>query len=495
MKLFKLIKLGHKNITHHKKQTAMTVIIVGTLFSLLMALQFVVQGVENIFINREEQIFSNKTYIQARNSNYDYHRNIANKIDIECEEEIKKQNQDKKEYNIEDQKLFECKERKNAETNFWKKDQNINKIKQKFNKRAKKFGGKVTSEVKYVKKDGIIYAFYSSKMFENIIKADLLTTPKDSIPALVSVHDAFDLLNIKTRAGASDKEIRQNINRTKKEIIGKVFEKNNQKIYVVGIIPYGKNYPTLSKYRNDIKIIDIVLGQISGYKEISSYIYINDGSKNVKNFFKKAKHEHYEIIIGFNDYHQAYNYYKYETGKKDPIIFADTGDYFAIKHPVSEIITNRINHIYNMKVFKNALSIINYVLLFIAVIIIIFTFLKIINQDNKLMALYRSLGATGADVFVIYLWHLVELCILVIIYALIIANLMAVIVSFYYQTDINTSVALFYGENINKRYWLIGFNKELMSVILIILLSAPIVSLLTIDQLSMKNIAKRLKKQ
>lgn len=54
-------------------------------------------------------------------------------------------------------------------------------------------------------------------------------------------------------------------------------------------------------------------------------------------------------------------------------------------------------------------------------------------------------------------------------------------------------VSLFYVKNITATF--IGFNLEIIKIIGAILLSAPIVSILTLDQLSIKNATRRLKKQ
>lgn len=47
MKLPKLIKIGHRNLVHHKKQTILTVVVIGALFSILIAVQFIFQGLED----------------------------------------------------------------------------------------------------------------------------------------------------------------------------------------------------------------------------------------------------------------------------------------------------------------------------------------------------------------------------------------------------------------------------------------------------------------
>ncbi len=311
MKLLKLIKLGHKNITHHKKQTILTIIIVGSLFSLLIALQFVVQGVQNIFINKEDEITSGKTYIQARNSSESYHQDLRMKNIIECEKQTgyeyskdvnwndNENNKINKNKEQKQEKFYNCKDEKDKKTDFWKKDQDINKINKIFNKRAKKYNGRVVSNVQYVVlKNGIEYSFYSLKTFKNLIEVDLSKAPKGSIPTIISFNKAADLINKEYSSDISNKKKREIIKYIRNNTLGKVFEEVGQKLYIVGVMHYGKDSPTLSKYEGDIKILDIILSNIN--EKYSFSIYINDNSQNVKDFIMSV-HENFNTDMTLAD--------------------------------------------------------------------------------------------------------------------------------------------------------------------------------------------------
>ena len=65
MKLPKLIKLGHRNLVHHKKQTILIVVVIGALFSILIAVQFIFQGLEDFHRQQSLGVFDNKIYITA----------------------------------------------------------------------------------------------------------------------------------------------------------------------------------------------------------------------------------------------------------------------------------------------------------------------------------------------------------------------------------------------------------------------------------------------
>ena len=71
MKLPKLIKLGHRNLVHHKKQTILTVVVIGVLFSILIAVQFIFQGLEDFHRQQSLGVFDNKIYITAQGNYID----------------------------------------------------------------------------------------------------------------------------------------------------------------------------------------------------------------------------------------------------------------------------------------------------------------------------------------------------------------------------------------------------------------------------------------
>ena len=88
-----------------------------------------------------------------------------------------------------------------------------------------------------------------------------------------------------------------------------------------------------------------------------------------------------------------------------------------------------------------------------------------------------------------------ELCLLTVLFALGTGALLALGVSWHYSADFNAAASLLYVKHITGLVPLIGFNLEIVKIIGAIVISAPIVSILTLDQLSMKNVARRLKKQ
>ncbi len=131
----------------------------------------------------------------------------------------------------------------------------------------------------------------------------------------------------------------------------------------------------------------------------------------------------------------------------------------------------------------------------IAIIIVVFTFIRLVDQDARLVALYRSLGATKLDVFTIYLWYLMELCLLSILLASVIGLVMACIISLLNMPALKVELEAFYGLKPQIPLVLVGINAQIAKLMATIMIIAPATSILTIDQLSSRNIAKRLKNE
>lgn len=484
MKLFKLIKLGHKNITHHKKQTIFTVIIIGSLFSILMALQFLVQGIENIVIKEYNQTLAEKTYIVARNSNSGDMEDAHNKASAKCHDNIPEEPLET--YNI---RYMKCLNNSNYEEETFAKDQDINKINQIFSNRSKPYNGKIAGNIQFINYQPIV----PIELFKKLITADLSKKPIDALPVIMNFEGAAKLIDQRISKKASNQEKLDLIKKVRVETIGKTFDINEKKIYIAGIMPYGKDSVKIAKADTEFKLLDIILENIISPSDFS-FIYLNDNSQIVKDFMTKFNFTYYATILEFEKLEDAYKYYQYENHIVDPNIWSNN-DYKKAKHTISELLTNKIQTVYKFKLFKFMISFANYVLLVVAVIVIVFTFLKLINQDSKLMALYRSLGATGFDVFLIYFWYILELCLLAIVYSFVVAGTLVLIISNHYSADFNSEISLFFGRILTDFKIFIGFNQELVQIVMVILLSAPLVSILTIDQLSMKNTAKRLKRQ
>lgn len=133
------------------------------------------------------------------------------------------------------------------------------------------------------------------------------------------------------------------------------------------------------------------------------------------------------------------------------------------------------------------------ILLAIAACIAATTLSHIASEDVSTIALYRSLGATTKDIYLIYLLYLLELCL--------IAAIVCFLASLLFVGIMTLTNASALGIVLQKAYHLsevpsvsmLGFNLQFFLVLGSILLIAPLSLLLTTKSFSPKAIAKKLK--
>ena len=480
MKLPKLIKLGHRNLTHHKKQTIFTVIVVGSLFSVLIAAQLVVQGLENFYIQHNLAIFNGSTYITARACKFNQ---------LESSSSMSHCFQDNGEF---DKQCLQNQNNQPAPCSANQQQANIL-----FTNRTKPYGGEVIGNVEIRNYRFSKITIYPQGIFTNSITADLSTKPQDALTTVISLQQAAVLLKIPIEQIYSRQAKINIIDEIKTKSIGKTFVYNNQKIFIAGILPYGAHYISIARHTRDIRPLNWVLSQVGVYDHVTDsggLFFINDKSTAINSVIANSTPYAYHSIIKFNSLERAYDYFKYELDHTSPSLF-NANRPQSPQYLTGEIATNSMRFRLSFEIKRFVLSFAIYALLITAVIIIVFTFLRLVTQDSRLIAMYRSLGATAQDVWFIYLWYVFELCLLTVLFALSTGALLALGVSWHYSADFNAAASLFYAKHITGLVPLIGFNLEIVKIIGAIVISAPIVSILTLDQLSMKNVARRLKKQ
>ncbi len=253
----------------------------------------------------------------------------------------------------------------------------------------------------------------------------------------------------------------------------------------MGLYPSGIDSLELAKLPGDLKSLYIVLGQVR-FPYASNFI-IDDGSESVKKYLGGDNVWVERVISVFSSSDDAHNYYRNEdclaTERK-------CEDYL-----VSGAFSNQIDIEESFWLVRKMLGLVEPVLVIIAIIIVVFTFIRLVDQDARLVALYRSLGATKLDVFTIYLWYLMELCLLSILLASVIGLVMACIISLLNMPALKVELEAFYGLKPQIPLVLVGINAQIAKLMATIMIIAPATSILTIDQLSSRNIAKRLKNE
>lgn len=133
------------------------------------------------------------------------------------------------------------------------------------------------------------------------------------------------------------------------------------------------------------------------------------------------------------------------------------------------------------------------VILITAVLITIFTFSQLVDQDAPTIALYHSMGASTNNISLIYLFYLLELCILTIIASLVIGLIFSGATAALNAAPFAQRLQDFYLLSTTPHVSFLGISQDLLFIILAIIATAPIVLAFTQKHFSAQYVAKRLK--
>ncbi len=158
-----------------------------------------------------------------------------------------------------------------------------------------------------------------------------------------------------------------------------------------------------------------------------------------------------------------------------------------------EAFTSQLRTYMNFRGSRGTRKTLMIIVLVIAAIIMIGTYVYLLDQELHTMVVYQALGASKKDLIVISLGYLLEIGIATVVYAVLGGMIAALIVS-----GLNAGYA---GEMITKlfniesaRVIFLGWGVEVLWVVLTVMAMAPVSLLLTIDQFSTKRLSQKLKR-
>ena len=114
------------------------------------------------------------------------------------------------------------------------------------------------------------------------------------------------------------------------------------------------------------------------------------------------------------------------------------------------------------------------VLSIVAAIIIIFTSIRLVDQNKANIKLYHSFGATKGQIQLIYLAYFLELIIGAAILSLILASLITILYSVFNQTVLSTLFMVSFGLSEPPSIMLWGANLEIIAFTILLLFLAPL---------------------
>ncbi|MBQ7802370.1 hypothetical protein IJ380_00675 [Candidatus Saccharibacteria bacterium] len=491
MKIFDLIKLGHAHIYVHKKQSFLTVLTTGIIFGTLLGVITLFNGLENLFVRASETLGGDEVYVVSSSC-----MNSGNCFNYEDVVRITSTTHNISKYNGE----------------------NVGKL-----------------EVFTYKNGGKSFRVIGEEYVKNLIEIDMGKYESGTLFKLISLDDAAELLRSSERSPEEPEEERdyarggkiyslEEISDIKSKILGEEFtetysvpttsltaaasslegteslpeilevaseityETKSQKYIVAGIVGTEQTRLALAKEYGDVKFLDLFLERVNGNVAMTD-LYISrstDSSESFRNIFEASEEDFSLPIAKFKNLDDAYAYYRAENCSLERNLSK------CSSFVITELVGNRLQ---TKDALESVYLIFNYggiILLLIAVAISVFTFVRLISENANSIALYRSLGASGFDILFIHLSYLVELCLITVIFAVVLGADIATIISLKDAETLSTLLTSLYSRKIDSGI-LIGFSTEILKVLAAILATAPLCSLLTLDQLSTKNIAKKIK--
>lgn len=162
------------------------------------------------------------------------------------------------------------------------------------------------------------------------------------------------------------------------------------------------------------------------------------------------------------------------------------------RYTVQEAIGNPLGMKMGFREIWKVYTIIWMVLTAIGAFITISTYTRLINQEVRSIALYRALGATVKNVYIIYATYLVILSLLTMVVALVAGTLLALVVSLVYQGALSADFAVSFGiEPVSV--WLAGWDSTTLVIVAINVVVALASTGVNIFQLSATKVAQKLK--
>lgn len=162
---------------------------------------------------------------------------------------------------------------------------------------------------------------------------------------------------------------------------------------------------------------------------------------------------------------------------------------------VSDIFSNALDLDFQIGSLERLLLAVQILFIVVAIIVAVLTFSHLIDQDAATIALYRSLGASGRQIYLVYFLYLLELCVLAALATLGLALLM--VGTLYITSAVALSVRLqeFYALEVAPSVSLFGWSPICFIVLGVIIVIAPVAMLFSLGHFAPKNITKKLKEE
>lgn len=399
MRIKDVLHISLKNIRIYFKRNLIIMAVMGVIFGIVLAINLWFQGMENSYTELANQSTEGRVIIEATNS---------------------------MEGMILDDALPKT-------------------TRQEMSEDIEAHGGKVLGDAE---KFGLFGSVVLSKeLVENRIMVDIEKAPADAAPVLVSTFLGEQLLGKSfpaeyTNAVRKQKDYKE----YQDKLIGKTFtDAYGAKYYVVGLNSGNFHVDNLSfnqLEQGSNNILNPVLAFVATPN--GSPIVIDNGKSESWQKGEKIsledivgiKTESESLIAVFDDSKSAYEYFQHGKGRFMNVDLPNRTYLVIIVAGMSP------ETMYIMENMNFVINIVSVALGLIAAIVVVFTSIRLVDQDRQNVALYYSLGATTRQVRTIYLFYFLELMIGAAILAFCSASVIVLAFSFLNQEILGIQSAL-----------------------------------------------------
>ena len=437
LKFSDALRLSWSNIGEHKKRSLIIILTISLLFGVIMGFNFMLQGLRGTILDAALQANDGRVYLEVS------YQEIAGFGSGRVEKVDNKEKLDK---------LL--------------KDE------------ITRYHGKIIGEKSSYQFNNLFYTI-TPEIAENLLgKLDLSNIPDDKIAVLMPIETS-------------------------------IYATVDPDYYTIGTYPTTQQgSPTLP----GLNPANLLLGMVYG-SGIDAYpLIIDDGSEAVKNYLLKLAEKmvannsnygsaekylqdhspHKCYIVEFPSYEDAVSYYYDSYAGKDIPKNVEIGD-----NKYSLLNMDAFGRVIYLRLdFDNLqfmLTAIEVLFIVIAILIATFTFAHLIDQDAATVALYRSLGASTGNIYLIYFLYLVELCLLAVLACIMIAFVIVGVMWMLNAGALAERLKEYYILEDLPKVNLFGFNQMFFWIIGSVMIIAPISLLFTMRRFSAKHIAKKLK--
>lgn len=446
IKLSDALSLSWKNIFHHKKRSITVIITISILFSTILAYSILVTSIEKLAISASISQTKSKIYLTVQ----DTEKNSVT-------DEITITNRNLSKLNL------------SPTIN----QDSIESIK----KEVLEYNGKIVGFYKSYQLD-FPYQIIDKQVAESIIDKNLWSDmPQDKIPVITMADWSFP----------NTPDYKAIKNRLENEIfkVGFIPSLNTKKITsekYTFLVPLLQSLP---RNKEDLLLfIDDGTGKIEKFIKKQIEVYLQEDTE--RNFFSQTE-TGISPVVTF-DSPDDLSRYMY-PGKT----FLGIRDYREQKYTYQDLFGTTVDLISNLESLKSLFIICFLTLLLITIVITLVTLSHIIEEDTPIITLYRAFGASTPNICIIYLLYLFELMILSVISIFFFITFFLILLVLFFSGTVSEALMNFYNLKQIPQFHFSIDPDTIITIIITILVVAPISLLLSIKQFSPKQIAKRLK--